>query len=499
MFTRKYKILLVIFVVFSAIFFFISKNIGNQNLILIKNLIPQEIKQVLKKTLFIIPTLKNENQRLNEYIKKIHKEKIRTATYFAETWLKKNKEKSEIILDTQYFNDTVAIPGVERDIEEIITKNSVYELTRIYMPFPRQPGGGEVYNKAGAHIDIDRKNLILALGASNFYFLSLADLKNPNIKIKEIKSNFTDLITSELWFENSQLTITDILVDNDNIYIAYTDADKQNCTGLFISKSKINYEFLNFEKFWSSPPTQCSKANMGHAGGRIKILNDKMILTVGDIGTAENRKGKGFAASLDEKDFKGKIIEIDMNDKSYKFLTMGHRNPQGLFINKQPKLLITTEHGPRGGDEVNIVKLDKKNNEIQNFGWPVSSYGEHYDRKFREWAPLHKSHSDYGFIEPIKYYTPSIAISEVIKVDNKFNSDFNNDFFVGAMGNNILEFDMSIHHLRFDKNFKKIVFEDIIVLNDRVRDMVQNKNEVLIYLEKAPSLGILKFKREITN
>ena len=126
MFTRKYKILLVIFVVFSAIFFFISKNIGNQNLILIKNLIPQEIKQVLKKTLFIIPTLKNENQRLNEYIKKIHKEKIRTATYFAETWLKKNKEKSEIILDTQYFNDTVAIPGVERDIEEIITKNSVY-------------------------------------------------------------------------------------------------------------------------------------------------------------------------------------------------------------------------------------------------------------------------------------------------------------------------------------------------------------------------------------
>ena len=57
-------------------------------------------------------------------IEKIKKEKIRTATYFAETWLKRKKDKSEIILDTQYFNDLfVAIPRVEREIEEIITKN----------------------------------------------------------------------------------------------------------------------------------------------------------------------------------------------------------------------------------------------------------------------------------------------------------------------------------------------------------------------------------------
>ena len=63
-------------------------------------------------------------------------------------------------------------------------------------------------------------------------------------------------------------------------------------------------------------------------------------------------------------------------------------------------------------------------NKVENFGWPISSYGEHYhskknSKRYIE-APLHKSHSQYGFKEPIKYFKKSIGISEIVKVNNNF-------------------------------------------------------------------------------
>ena len=81
---------------------------------------------------------------------------------------------------------------------------------------------------------------------------------------------------------------------------------------------------------------------------------------------------------------------------------------------------------------------------MPNYGWPISSYGEHYKKtkgKIKKY-PLLKSHKDHGFIEPIKYFTPSIGISEITKVKDDqyifsslraksiyfFNLDKNNKF-----------------------------------------------------------------------
>ena len=68
---------------------------------------------------------------------------------------------------------------------------------------------------------------------------------------------------------------------------------------------------------------------------------------------------------------------------------MGHRNPQGLFVD-QNKIVLSTEHGPWGGDEINLIPFEKiYNNEILNFGWPISSYGEHYAKKMQEQERLY--------------------------------------------------------------------------------------------------------------
>ena len=72
---------------------------------------------------------------------------------------------------------------------------------------------------------------------------------------------------------------------------------------------------------------------------------------------------------------------------------MGHRKPQGLA--KIDERLFSTEHGPRGGDEVNLIY---KNN---NYGWPISSYGTNYDDASYLTKTYKYNHEKYGFTEPL--------------------------------------------------------------------------------------------------
>ena len=103
---------------------------------------------------------------------------------------------------------------------------------------------------------------------------------------------------------------------------------------------------------------------------------------------------------------------------------MGHRNPQGLYYNKTNNFLLEAEHGPEGGDEINLIELDP--NKIPNYGWAISSYGEHYGGKNAPYNkkkyvkyPLYKSHSEYNFIEPLIYFNPSIGISQIVGLDKR--------------------------------------------------------------------------------
>ena len=77
----------------------------------------------------------------------------------------------------------------------------------------------------------------------------------------------------------------------------------------------------------------------------------------------------------------------------------GHRNPQGLYWDSETSNLWSIEHGPRGGDEINLIQKGK------NYGWPVISYGKEY------WGPIavgEGTHKE-GMEQPVKYYVPSIA------------------------------------------------------------------------------------------
>ena len=102
--------------------------------------------------------------------------------------------------------------------------------------------------------------------------------------------------------------------------------------------------------------------------------------------------------------------------------------------------------------------------------------------------------SEFGFIEPVKFFVPSIGISEVKKIPSNFDKDFVNDYFIGALGFDLEEGDKSIHHIRLDPSNNDLVYYDIIGIDERIRDILylDETNKVLLFLENTASIAILQ-------
>ena len=164
---------------------------------------------------------------------------------------------------------------------------------------------------------------------------------------------------------------------------------------------------------------------------------------------------------------------------------------------KKENFLLEAEHGPEGGDEINLVQLDQ--DFIQNFGWAISSYGEHYGGKFASFNkkkytkyPLHKSHSEYGFIEPLKYFNPSIGISQIVGLEKE------NHYVVSSMKDQSLYFFEYKNNI-LDKNKQKIDIDkneniERVHIGERIRDMIIYKDKLYLFLEDSASFAEITFK-----
>ena len=339
---------------------------------------------------------------------------------------------------------------------------------------------------ASAYIDFynNDKEIILATVDGVFAISEINNIEN----FKKINSNIFDLITYEDFYISTQYGIKDILVNNDNLYVSFINRKKKDCFNLKILVSKINKDKLNFKNFFETSGCVDKKNKHGYlahqgAGGRMFVGGNSIYFTTGEF------RNRPLAQKMDN-DY-GKILKINFNSMKSKIISIGHRNPQGLYFSKKNNFIISTEHGPKGGDEVNINHEPEKY--IKNFGWPIASYGEHYYKNYSkeilDQAPLHKSHKKFGLEEPIKYFVPSIGISEIISLDNE-----EKEFLIGAMGNEIAEQDLGLHLIKLNDKRNKIIKHNYIPLNERVRDVVisKNKDVIILFLETSSSLAVLK-------
>lgn len=214
--------------------------------------------------------------------------------------------------------------------------------------------------------------------------------------------------------------------ENKWIYFSYAkEVDGQAATSL--ARAKLDKKTLT--NWQDLIITQSRSSKSAHFGGRITFDDSgHVFLSIGDRGVrakaqdTSNHAGSILRLNLDgsvpdDNPFVGKASVLD------EIWSYGHRNPQGLFFNKQTQQLWAIEHGPRGGDEINLIEPTK------NYGWPVISYGKEY------WAPLAvgEGTEKTGMEQPIQTYIPSIAPSSLIQYSGKIFKDWQGDLLATAM------------------------------------------------------------------
>lgn len=153
----------------------------------------------------------------------------------------------------------------------------------------------------------------------------------------------------------------------------------------------------------------------------------------------------------------------------------GHRNPQGLAFNPTTGTLWEHEHGPRGGDEVNIIEPGR------NYGWPVIGYGVDYSG-----AKIHASAHKAGMEQPLKYWVPSIAPSGLAFYRGDLFPSWRGNMFLGALAGEML--------VRLAIEGEKVPGEERLLrrMGERIRDVRQGPDGALWLLTDNANGRILR-------
>ena len=220
------------------------------------------------------------------------------------------------------------------------------------------------------------------------------------------------------------------------------------------------------------------------AGGRMLIDGaEHLLVAVGDHAWYEwhERQMAGDPEKppvVDPDSHLGKLVRIELASGEVEVVASGFRNPQGLARDTEGNLWLT-EHGPQGGDELNLVRpgLD--------YGWPYATYGILYGNRIWPYNKAQGRHD--GFEEPAFAWIPAIAISNLIVSDSQQFPLWQDDLLIGSLRSGSL-FRVRIRQGRVT-NFERIV------MGERIRDIVQmpdgriallSDSSRIIFLQRAP-------------
>ena len=174
-----------------------------------------------------------------------------------------------------------------------------------------------------------------------------------------------------------------------------------------------------------------------------------IYLTVGVYKIGNDGPAQDFQSQF------GKIFEIDVVSGQSHMLSMGHRNPQGLTFSTSGNLW-STEHGPAGGDELNLIKSGV------NYGWPKVTLGTDYNSY--KWNDNGIVGNHDGYQQPVFAWVPSIGISNLLEVKG-FDKRWDGDLLVTSLKAQTL--------FRLRLNHDRVVYSEPIWIGQRLRDIAQ--------------------------
>ena len=157
----------------------------------------------------------------------------------------------------------------------------------------------------------------------------------------------------------------------------------------------------------------------------------------------------------------------------------GHRNVQGAALHPETGELWAHEHGPQGGDELNVVEAGR------NYGWPVITYGREYGTGFR----IGEGTAKEGMEQPLTYWVPSIAPSGMAFLTSERYPGWRGNLFIGALRAEVL--------VRLELDGRRVVRQArlLTTLNERIRHVVQGPDGWLYILTDNVDGKVLRLER----
>ncbi|HLF11128.1 MAG TPA: PQQ-dependent sugar dehydrogenase, partial [Gammaproteobacteria bacterium] len=264
--------------------------------------------------------------------------------------------------------------------------------------------------------------------------------------------------------------------DNQLVYLSYAKGGEGNLSTTALARGRFNGKKLSglkdifIAESWSTSPT--------NFGGRMAFGRDgKLYLTIGE------RQEQDRAQKPD--DLGGKVLRLNddgsvpadnpfVGTPGYRpeIYSLGHRSPQGLAVHPVTGALWENEHGPLGGDEINIVLPGR------NYGWPLVTYGKTY-----EGEPISDATSRPDLEPPFMYWVPSIAISGLTFYTGDRFPAWKGNAFVGSMMHGRIRWTGHIQRLTFNDKGLSITREPILAqLRQRIRDVREGPDGLLYVL-----------------
>ena len=271
-------------------------------------------------------------------------------------------------------------------------------------------------------------------------------------------------------------------INNNYIYIGFTDYlnSKKNRTFTSIIRARLKNISLTDQKIIYKADDTFYDNSTIHYGTRI-VFDDKGFLyfSIGDRGKRNQAQLLDYPnGKIHRLNADGSIPSdnpfFENNNAIKSIWTYGNRNPQGLAMHPASSILFETEHGPRGGDELNILSSGK------NYGWPEITYGKNYSG-----TTITKYTHKEGMEQPVIHWTPSIAVCGIDFYDGELFNNWKNNLLVSS-----LKFER-LYRLEIDDD--KVIDQEIIYeAGSRIRD-VQTGPEGFIYIALEDPGRIVRF------
>lgn len=217
---------------------------------------------------------------------------------------------------------------------------------------------------------------------------------------------------------NGQGGLLDLSLHTDSkqnqwLYFSYSSSKgKGSGSNTALMRAKLNSDHTQLSNQQLLYKGEHNSTKGQHYGSRI-VFDDKgyVYFSIGDRGSRDinpqdlTRDGGKIYRLHDDGRIPSDNPFVKQKDAKHAAWSYGHRNPQGMWFDNQNNILWSHEHGPRGGDELNIIKKGA------NYGWPLVSYGVNYSgTKFTDLKEKD------GMQSPVLHWTPSIAPSDMLYV-----------------------------------------------------------------------------------